>query len=186
MADIVVSTAGSTPPSSNMASISPQSRPNGHSGLEATESPANDGDQRTESDLSDVEDIPVPAAAAGTSPSASSSPNQEADFDDAETEQESSDQDAPGDSDDGDFDVADNSTRTLTNGTRMDRSTSTESRRPTKRKYNGVEDDPNIRENPELYGLRRSVCLDSHYTPITTDHDTGSPIQPSHYCKLTS
>src|SRR5947207_11355108 len=43
---------------------------------------------------------------------------------------------------------------------RHERSSSPESRRPAKRKAGGLEDDEHILNNPELYGLRRSVCSD--------------------------
>ena len=58
-------------------------------------------------------------------------------------------------SDDADFDVEDSPAPVATSGRRAERSTSTESQRPAKRKLGKEED--HIRANPELYGLRRSV-----------------------------
>ena len=62
-------------------------------------------------------------------------------------------------SDDADFDMEDSPAPVVTTVSRDDRSTSIESRRPQKRKL-GVEN-KHILANPELYGLRRSVC-DTH------------------------
>ena len=60
-------------------------------------------------------------------------------------------------SEDGEFDL-ESPPPAETNGALDDRSTSNDSRRPAKRKA-GVEDDDYIINNPELYGLRRSVSL---------------------------
>jgi len=70
---------------------------------------------------------------------------------------ESSAADAQGESDDADFDIEESPTAAPANGERHDRSTSIESRRPAKRKV-GIKEDEYILANPELYGLRRSVC----------------------------
>lgn len=68
---------------------------------------------------------------------------------------ESSNQDDVDASEDGDYDL-ETPEQVNADGEREGRSTSQESRRPAKRKA-GVEDDEHIINNPELYGLRRSV-----------------------------
>ena len=66
-----------------------------------------------------------------------------------------SDDDVDMASDDEDFEI-DSPPRSVS-APRESRSASEESRRPPKRKV-GVEDDEDIMNNPELYGIRRSVC----------------------------
>jgi len=104
----------------------------------------------SESDLSEVAipiiDEPSPAPS-----------NPQSEFgEQAERHSESSGVEVQDASDDADFDMEDSPAPAASNGRRNDRSTSTESRRPPKRKQ-GVEDDEHILANPELYGLRRSV-----------------------------
>ena len=60
-------------------------------------------------------------------------------------------------SDDADYDMEESAAASQSDENRDDRSTSRESRRAPKRKA-VAEEDEYIRENPELYGLRRSVC----------------------------
>lgn len=98
---------------------------------------------------------------------------------------ESSDAEAQDQSDDADFDMEDNSPAPLTNGGREQSSTSSESRRPAKRKL-PVEDE-HILANPELYGLRRSVRgFQTFYWQIVmlTFGILGPPCQ-STYCMST-
>lgn len=68
---------------------------------------------------------------------------------------ESSDAEAQDQSEDADFDMEDDSPVPVMNGGREESSSSTESRRPAKRKL--PLEDEHILANPELYGLRRSV-----------------------------
>ena len=70
---------------------------------------------------------------------------------------ESSDDDNNNASDDADFDMEDSPAPSQSDAPQDQRSTSNDSRRTVKRKA-AVEEDEYIRENPELYGLRRSVC----------------------------
>jgi chromodomain-helicase-DNA-binding protein 1 len=59
-------------------------------------------------------------------------------------------------SDDADYDMEETPAASQSDDHHDERSTSHESRRVPKRKA-GAEEDDYIRENPELYGLRRSV-----------------------------
>lgn len=87
----------------------------------------------------------------------SSSPQQQSDFGHRDiTSSESSEAEAGGGSDDADFDMEDSPAPPPASSARIDRSTSHDSRRPSKRKL-GVEEDEFIKANPELYGIRRSV-----------------------------
>jgi len=104
----------------------------------------------SESDLSEVE---IPNV---EEPSPSSSANDQSQFGDQDSDASGSDaQEAQEESDDAEFDMEESPAPPATNGRQSERSTSTESRRPTKRKLVVPED---YRANPELYGLRRSVC----------------------------
>jgi chromodomain-helicase-DNA-binding protein 1 len=105
----------------------------------------------SESDLSEVA-IPIV-----DEPSPASSPEHQSEFGTQDTEaSESSAAEAQDESDDADFDMEDSPPAVAANPSRGERSTSVESRRPPKRKL-GLEDE-HILANPELYGLRRSVC----------------------------
>jgi len=105
------------------------------------------------SDLSEIREPPVVEA----SPSTSSTPNHQSDFGNEDPESsESSEEEKGNGSEDGDFDVEESIAESNHRSTRIDRSLSHDSRRPTKRKM-GIEDDEYIKANPELYGLRRSV-----------------------------
>ena len=114
----------------------------------------------SDSDLSDVAnpilDIASPAASLKHEP------------DDSEQEQDatSSAVEVQEVSDDADYDL-DDDPPTTTAIAESQRSASTESRRPAKRKL-GVEDDEHILANPELYGLRRSVCS----LPLALSHSS--------------
>lgn len=115
---------------------------------------------RSESDLSEVnETAPVPAR---DSTSPSPSPTGHEYSEDAEAELDLNDaaessEDQAQASDDADYDMEESLAASQSDEHRDDRSTSRESRRALKRKA-VVEEDDYIRENPELYGLRRSVC----------------------------
>lgn len=129
---------------------------NGHLSPVGDTSIANDdASYDSGSDLSEIREAPVIEA----SPSVSSTPHRPYDFDneDAESSEESDDNNDNG-SDDGDFDVEESIAETTHRSARIDRSSSHDSRRPTKRKL-GIEDDQYIKANPELYGLRRSVRI---------------------------
>ena len=102
-----------------------------------------------ESDLSDTAHAPVDA------PSPASSAEHVAEFGQSDV---SSDEDAKNESEDADLDMEDSPQPVAE---RTQRSSSVESRRPTKRKL-ATEEDPHIMANPELYGLRRSVGLARH------------------------
>jgi chromodomain-helicase-DNA-binding protein 1 len=102
----------------------------------------------SESDLSEV------AINVIDEPSPATSSNHQSEFGGQETD-DSSPENHNG-SDDADFDMEDSSAAAATNPSRDDRSSSIESRRPAKRKL--VVEDEHILANPELYGLRRSVC----------------------------
>jgi chromodomain-helicase-DNA-binding protein 1 len=136
-----------------MNSTSPLPLSNGHDAALARSSPSNDdAPGESESELSDVANPPVDEA----SPSSSNRPS---DFGGRDTDaSDASGDEAQDQEDDGDFDMDDTPAATALNGERTERSSSVESRRPAKRKA-GIEQDRYFLENPELYGLRRSVCL---------------------------
>ena len=109
--------------------------------------------QRSESELSDAGDIPTTAIT-----SISEHPPQEPSDDDAihdmATSELDEDEDAEGE-EDADFDE-ETPPPEPANGMRHDRSSSEDSVRPGKRKA-PVDDEEFMKQNPELYGLRRSV-----------------------------
>lgn len=109
------------------------------------------------SDLSEVREAP----AAEASPSPSSTPHHQSDFaaEDTEPSDESEDDNDKG-SDNDEFDAEEGIRAVAHHHPRIDRSSSHDSRRPTKRKL-GIEDDEHIKANPELYGLRRSVRINA-------------------------
>lgn len=118
---------------------------------------------RSESELSDLNDLPTLAA-----PSTTAHHETESEDDalhDMATSELDEDEDAPGE-EDADFDGESPATHEI-NGMRHDRSSSEESTRPEKRKAHDVDDEEYMKQNPELYGLRRSVRgpsgLLSHY-----------------------
>lgn len=106
----------------------------------------------SESELSDVPDRPT-FAAPQTLSSTSPPPHQNGIVE--EDSELSDDEDIEMGSDDGDFEL--DSQPPETHASRDIRSSSQESRRPPKRKAIGIEDDELIMNNPELYGIRRSV-----------------------------
>lgn len=124
-----------------------------HSRMENTSITNDEASYDSGSDLSEIREPPVVEA----SPSSSSTPNHQSDFGNEDPESSESSEDEKGNgSEDGDFDVEESVPEPNRRNTRVDRSSSHDSRRPTKRKM-GIEDDEYIKANPELYGLRRSV-----------------------------
>lgn len=139
---------------SESAPASPVSPSAGHES--ADEAP---NDYRSESDLSEFnETAAVPLRDSASPPQ---SPAAHESSEDAEAEPdlndhiESSEDEAQA-SDDADYDIEESPAPSQSDANRESRSTSQDSRRAPKRKA-VVEEDDYIRENPELYGLRRSV-----------------------------
>lgn len=131
---------------------------NGHlSPLANTVMTNDDAPYESDSDLSDIQ-----APAVGPSPSSTTSERRQSEeFGNQDiSSSESSEPENQDGSDDGDFDMEESPAAAQHTSARHDRSTSPDSRRPTKRKM-GFEDDEHIMANPELYGLRRSVGLNS-------------------------
>ncbi|KAI0408930.1 P-loop containing nucleoside triphosphate hydrolase protein [Xylaria palmicola] len=133
-------------------------------------------DRGSESDLSEAnETIAVPTRVS-TSPSPSPSVHESSD--DAEVEPdlndpvESSENEAQA-SDDADYDMEESAAASQSDDHRDDRSTSRESRRPPKRKA-ASEEEEYMRENPELYGLRRSSRPTKQPRIIESDEDDDS------------
>ncbi|KAI0388031.1 P-loop containing nucleoside triphosphate hydrolase protein [Hypomontagnella monticulosa] len=112
-------------------------------------------DRVSESDLSDVNDNTAPAASSSSSPTPDRSLRDPEPDQDSPTGVQSSDNDDNNASDDADFDMEDSPAPSQSDAPQDETSTSNSSRRATKRKA-GVDEDEYIRENPELYGLRRS------------------------------
>lgn len=108
---------------------------------------------RSESDLSDLNDVPT------ARPYQQEEAHSEDDaIHDMATSEMDEDEDAPGE-EDADYD-AETPPPGPSDGMRHDRSLSEESTRPGKRKPD-VDDEEYMKENPELYGLRRSVSVSS-------------------------
>ena len=108
----------------------------------------------SESDLSEVIDPPKPMSPSSHELQAGS----EHDFYSRRDSLSSEDADAIG-SDDADY-MVESPPPPAIHVTRDARSSSQDSRRPPKRKA-GIEEDEFIMNNPELYGIRRSVCTRS-------------------------
>jgi chromodomain-helicase-DNA-binding protein 1 len=122
-----------------------QNTPPEHSALTNDDAPYD-----SESDLSEVA-IPII-----DEPSPAISSNHQSEFGGQDTDASDSSPENNNGSDDADFDMEDSPAPVATIASRDERSTSIESRRPAKRKA-AVENEY-IQANPELYGLRRSVC----------------------------
>ncbi|KAK4902046.1 ATP-dependent DNA helicase Hrp3 [Elasticomyces elasticus] len=103
---------------------------------------------RSESELSDLNDVPPPRS----HPQEAVASDDDAIHDMATSEMDE-DEDAPGE-EDADYD-AESPPPEPSNGMRHDRSMSEDSTRPGKRKSD-ADDDEFMKQNPELYGLRRS------------------------------
>lgn len=126
-------------------------------------------------------------AAAAQPFSAASSPSERAESpDNAQIEvgalgEESSDEDNNA-SDDADFDMDEDAAASQSDVAQDAVSSSNSSRGATKRKAD-VGEDSYMRENPELYGLRRSVCLAiipsyCHTVSLTSIDSPGLPSSP--------
>lgn len=116
-------------------------------------------DRASISDLSDANDAPLVARHVATSPTPSSGHEDSIHDLDAHADDiadESTDEDLNA-SDDGDFDAEDDAAGSQSDVPRDAGSSSSSSHRAAKRKAELAEDE-HMRENPELYGLRRSVC----------------------------
>ena len=127
----------------------------------------------SESDLSEVANPII------DEPSPATSTHHQSEFGARDTDDsESSAAEAQDESDDADFDMEESPAPPTTNAGRLDRSTSTESRRPPKRKL-GIEEEEHILANPALYGLRRSVCgrKDGSQLLVLTCLSQGRPVQ---------
>jgi chromodomain-helicase-DNA-binding protein 1 len=111
-----------------------------------------DMSSRSDSELSDIKD---PIVEGPSSDEDSQGKSYDVEMADRVTSESSEDEDAEGEAD-GDYDSETPPPAQLNTG-RACSSTSQDSRRPSKRKAS-VEDDEYITQNPELYGLRRSVC----------------------------
>ena len=109
---------------------------------------------RSESDLSDLNDLPTTGMSSVTPPEAGTPSDDDAIHDMATSELDDDEEDAAGE-EDADFDE-ETPPPEAANGMRHDRSLSEESSRPGKRKAD-VDDEEYMKQNPELYGLRRSV-----------------------------
>ena len=138
---------------------SDMSMTNGHT----SESPCDDPKPlplptQAESDLSDARDVPT----AQVHDEEDEQSDEDAMHDMATSEMdEDEDEDAPGE-DDADYD-AESPPPEQAGEVSHDRSTSEESARPGKRKSDDVDDEEYMKENPELYGLRRSVSALEDY-----------------------
>jgi len=109
----------------------------------------------SESDLSEAIDPQKP-----TSPSSQGlQENSEHDYNSRRNSLSSEDADAVG-SDDADYEMESLPPPEI-HVTRDGRSSSEDSQRPLKRKSGGIEEDEYIMNNPELYGIRRSVSIHS-------------------------
>ncbi|TAQ88488.1 hypothetical protein B7494_g3200 [Chlorociboria aeruginascens] len=152
--------------------------PNGHTTFSTNTALTNDdAPYDSESDLSEIAnpiiEEPSPISSSNNPSESGAHNSNDSDSSAAEPQDES---------DDAEYDLEDSPAPTATNGGRLARSTSTESRRPAKRKL-GAEDDEHILANPELYGLRRSGRPVQHKTIIESDdddEDSGSDIVTAH------
>ena len=106
------------------------------------------------SDLSDAESLP-PATTIPSNPEQDIDPSDDDAIHDMATSEIDDEEDAPGE-DDADFDD-ETPMHDESEGMRHDRSSSEDSSRPAKRKADDYDDEELMKQNPELYGLRRSV-----------------------------
>lgn len=117
---------------------------------------ANPGQSRSESPLSDVGDLPTTTVSSITGPQDEDHSEDDAIHDMATSELDD-EEDAPGEDDeeeDAEFDE-----ETPPPEDDLQRSPSESSLRPGKRKAESpIDDEEYMKQNPELYGLRRSVC----------------------------
>lgn len=110
---------------------------------------------RSESELSDLNDLPTTTNVSLT-PQDDVEPSDDDAIHDMATSELDEDEDAEGE-EDAEFDEESPAPEAV-HGMRHDRLTSEESVRPSKRKAE-VDDEEYMKQNPELYGLRRSVSI---------------------------
>jgi chromodomain-helicase-DNA-binding protein 1 len=169
----LLTSSSSAPPSSTTLLNSTSTLPllNGHvSPFESSTLTNDDAPYDSESDLSEVANPIV------DEPSPAPSRNHQPEFGAQDTDaSESSAAEVQDESEDADFDMEDSPAPTAPDRGRQDRSTSTESR-PAKRKLD-LEDE-HIQANPELYGLRRSVCYFSMGGMLDYIADSSSQARP--------
>jgi chromodomain-helicase-DNA-binding protein 1 len=125
---------------------------NGHISPEEESSviDATNGNQ-SDSDLSDVQAIDVDSRPPRDAETSASPEQPEV------TVEEPSDASDSNASDDGEFDAPESPASVHSVSRRDERASSSESRSSSKRKVTNITEDDYMRENPELYGLRRSV-----------------------------
>jgi chromodomain-helicase-DNA-binding protein 1 len=111
---------------------------------------------RSESPLSDINDIPTTTISSVTGAEDADHSDDDA-IHDMATSDIDDEEDAPGE-EDADFDE-ETPPPEAANHLRQDSSSSEGSLRPGKRKNEMIDDEEYMKQNPELYGLRRSVCL---------------------------
>lgn len=145
-------------------SDSPESSPvNGHESPVANQVSV----QLLDPDLSesDLSEAPAPDVESPSSESQDALDQTLADdrVDDFDDPSSSSDEDAPND---GDFDDLAVAPSPGSNDEHIETAASDDSRTASKRKAGGGLEEDYIRENPELYGLRRSVCCQSSSMPL--------------------
>ncbi|KAI1077094.1 P-loop containing nucleoside triphosphate hydrolase protein [Whalleya microplaca] len=134
-------------------------------------------DRVSESDLSDVNENAASPVRNGSSHDA----ELDQDFPDAAESSDDDNNNNNNASDDADFDMEDSPVPSQSDVPQDDRSTSNDSRRAPKRKVAADEDDY-IRENPELYGLRRSSRPTKHAKIVESDEeddDSDSDVVPT-------
>ncbi|KAH8837459.1 hypothetical protein MCOR27_004667 [Pyricularia oryzae] len=124
---------------------------------------------RSDSDLSDAAEgeVEVQMPSPDSEPE-SPNPAQDADDVDDHEVSEPSDNDA---SEDGDFDAAESPASARIDAQQSERSSSADSRRHAKRKAAGALEEDFMRENPELYGLRRSNRPTQRRKIVDSDED---------------
>jgi chromodomain-helicase-DNA-binding protein 1 len=117
---------------------------------------------QSESDLSDANDIHATTISSTTAARDEVYSDDDAMHDMATSELDE-DEDAPGEAD-ADFDV-ESPQRAQVNAIDQDGSSSDTNSRPGKRKADAEDEEAFMKENPELYGLRRSVRVARHFPP---------------------
>lgn len=152
----IVAIAGTAPPTTNAnnSAVTPVRNGDGSPIAESINA-SQDAPHESESDLSDYKGA-LPAAT--TSLSTATDPDEQPDFDvpDADSPTQSDNEDVNA-SDDGDYEM-DQSPPPPQNGP-IQSSSSPDPHRPSSKRKAVHDNDEYIKANPELYGLRRSVCL---------------------------
>ncbi|KAI0160978.1 hypothetical protein GGR52DRAFT_576390 [Hypoxylon sp. FL1284] len=168
--------SSSPEPSSVNGDASPETRAGARMAL---------SDRASESDLSDVDvnENAAPAESSSSSPARNQSPgNLEPDLDSQDDAESSDNNEGENNaSDDADFDMDESPAPSHSDAPQDERSTSNSSRRIPKRKAI-TDEDEYIRENPELYGLRRSSRPTKQSKIVDSDeedNDSGSDVVPT-------